>query len=828
MQAIKPRKNNEYMAYAALSLLASSIQVQAASNEGKASADQTLNTVVVTGNRGGQARTVADSPSPIDVISAEQLQASGKVGLKELLSRLLPSFNLPAINGGGTSWSVRGVTMRGLSGDQVLVLVNGKRRHNTALINNLARIGTAAVPVNLDLIPVSAVDHIEVLRDGASAQYGSDAIAGVINIILKESDNGGSAETSFGRYGSGDGDTTHQMFNYGLPLPNDGFLNLALDSKVQEPFSRSGSATGNLYGPAGRPDSRDQTVDRHGWNPSYGLGREKVTNGSYNLEIPLQDDLKFYSFSTFSYMETTKVTGNYRPNEITSLAGDPDTPYPDGIHAQRRNRTKDFQIAGGFKGEVGGWNYDASSTWGEDDSTLNANNTINPSWGPTSPTSFNLASQIFDQWTNNLDFNRSFDIGMKNPLQAAFGFEHRFERFEIEAGDYASYTPGNYILPSGPFAGLTPLPGLASYNGTSTADAGSISRNNVASYFDLGLDVTDKWYLGVAGRYEHYTQDIGSTWSGKFSTRYEILPGLALRGTVNNGFRAPSLAQTIYASSTFTSAGVVNGQQVSVPVEVLPVDSAEAKALGAEQLKPEKSLNYSFGVTFEPTDNYRLTTDFYQIAIRDRIVSTSLLGGSAVSQILAANGLSPSLYAQYYTNAVDTRTRGVDVVNEFRQNLGQYGLVRWSAAYNWNQTKIEKLQANPAALTGLGSQYQLFDRRLQKDLTVATPQSKLILASNWKVDDYDLNLAVTRFGSYTEGDNNPVNDRTYSAKWITDLDVAYAMSKSLTLALGANNLFNVYPDKKGISDWGGAYKYGQFSPFGFGGSYYYTRLAYNF
>ncbi|MET0949872.1 MAG: TonB-dependent receptor [Pseudomonas sp.] len=828
MQAIKPRKNNEYMAYAALSLLASSIQVQAASNEGKASADQTLNTVVVTGNRGGQARTVADSPSPIDVISAEQLQASGKVGLKELLSRLLPSFNLPAINGGGTSWSVRGVTMRGLSGDQVLVLVNGKRRHNTALINNLARIGTAAVPVNLDLIPVSAVDHIEVLRDGASAQYGSDAIAGVINIILKESDNGGSAETSFGRYGSGDGDTTHQMFNYGLPLPNDGFLNLALDSKVQEPFSRSGSATGNLYGSAGRPDSRDQTVDRHGWNPSYGLGREKVTNGSYNLEIPLQDDLKFYSFSTFSYMETTKVTGNYRPNEITSLAGDPDTPYPDGIHAQRRNRTKDFQIAGGFKGEVGGWNYDASSTWGEDDSTLNANNTINPSWGPTSPTSFNLASQIFDQWTNNLDFNRSFDIGMKNPLQAAFGFEHRFERFEIEAGDYASYTPGNYILPSGPFAGLTPLPGLASYNGTSTADAGSISRNNVASYFDLGLDVTDKWYLGVAGRYEHYTQDIGSTWSGKFSTRYEILPGLALRGTVNNGFRAPSLAQTIYASSTFTSAGVVNGQQVSVPVKVLPVDSAEAKALGAEQLKPEKSLNYSFGVTFEPTDNYRLTTDFYQIAIRDRIVSTSLLGGSAVSQILAANGLSPSLYAQYYTNAVDTRTRGVDVVNEFRQNLGQYGLVRWSAAYNWNQTKIEKLQANPAALTGLGSQYQLFDRRLQKDLTVATPQSKLILASNWKVDDYDLNLAVTRFGSYTEGDNNPVNDRTYSAKWITDLDVAYAMSKSLTLALGANNLFNVYPDKKGISDWGGAYKYGQFSPFGFGGSYYYTRLAYNF
>ncbi len=554
MPAINIRSKNTYMAYAAFSLLSASAYTYAADSD-----DQTLNTVVVTGNRGSQPRTVADSPSPIDVISAEQLQATGKVGLKEVLSRLLPSFNLPAINGGGTSWSVRGVTMRGLSGDQVLVLVNGKRRHNTALINNLARIGTAAVPVNLDLIPVSAVDHIEVLRDGASAQYGSDAIAGVINIILKENDNGGSAETSFGKYGSGDGDTTHQTFNYGMPLAGDGFLNLALDTKEQEPYSRSGSATGQLYGTPGNPDSRDQTVSRHGWNPSYGLGREKVTNGSYNLEIPLQDDLKLYSFSTVSYMETTKVTGNYRPNEINSLAGDPDTPYPDGIHAQRRNRTIDFQLAGGLKGEVGGWNYDVSSTWGEDDSTLNANNTINPSLGPTSPTSFNLASQIFDQWTNNLDFNRSFDIGLKNPLQTSFGFEHRFERYEIEAGDYASYTSGSYVLPSGPFAGTTPLPGLASYNGTSKADAGSISRNNVASYFDLGLDVTDKWFVGVAGRYEHYTQDIGSTWSGKFSTRYEILPGFALRGTVNNGFRAPSLAQTIYSSSTFTSGGIVDG-----------------------------------------------------------------------------------------------------------------------------------------------------------------------------------------------------------------------------------------------------------------------------
>jgi iron complex outermembrane receptor protein len=190
--------------------------------------------------------------------------------------------------------------------------------------------------------------------------------------------------------------------------------------------------------------------------------------------------------------------------------------------------------------------------------------------------------------------------------------------------------------------------------------------------------------------------------------------------------------------------------------------------------------------------------------------------------------LSPGLFAQYYTNAVDTRTRGVDIVNEYRQQLDEYGQIRWSAAYNWNQTKIEKLQDNPPALSGLGPSYQLFDRRLQKDLTVATPQSKLILAANWKVTAYNLNLAVTRFGSYIEGDNNPVNDRKFSAKWITDVDAAYDLTQHLTVALGANNLFNVYPDKNGIQDWAGGYKYGQFSPFGFGGAYYYTRLAYNF
>ncbi|MCE1114383.1 MULTISPECIES: TonB-dependent receptor plug domain-containing protein [Pseudomonas] len=337
--------------------------------------DPALSTVVVTGVRGSQQRTVTDSPVPVDVISGEQLRTSGQNGLKDMLTRLLPSFNAPTINGGGTAFLVRGISMRGLGGDQVLILVNGKRRHNTAMINNNARVGTAAVPVDLDLIPTAAIERIEVLRDGAAAQYGSDAIAGVINIILKRDAEGITSDSSVGQYYAGDGTSGHEAANAGFALGDGGFANLSFDAKLQEPYDRAGAVRGNFTTLAnGQPDPR--LTERHGWGEEYGLGRDRTYSGAYNLELPLGEDLKLYSFSTLSYRDGKKVLGHRAPTDITATNWLANPPYPKGGQATREVEETDYQVLAGLKGLAADWDYDLSTTYGRDKAKLYTDNNL--------------------------------------------------------------------------------------------------------------------------------------------------------------------------------------------------------------------------------------------------------------------------------------------------------------------------------------------------------------------------------------------------------------------------------------------------------------------
>lgn len=787
---------------------------------------QPVDELVVTGLRGGEHRAAIDSPSPIDVLNSGQLQESGKVGLKELLNQLVPSFTLPGVNGGGTSWTVRSTTMRGLNGDQILVLVNGKRRHNTALINNLARIANGGVPVDLDLIPVGAIDHIEILRDGAAAQYGSDAIGGVINVILKNGSDGGSVDSTLGQNYGGDGFTKHVSASGGMELPRQGFLDLAADYKDNQSASRAAlTSVARLYNPLanGAPDPREATADRSFYGGGYGPGQETLYSASYNAELPVSDDVTLYSFSTVSKRRSRKNTGSFLPNNINSL---PEL-YPNGFNALRRIWETDFQTTAGARGTLDGWAWDFSSSFGRDDATLDGENTLNATLGPTSPTYFHLANQIFDQLTDNLDVSRPLDLGLPQPVTVAWGLEHRYERYEIQPGDPASYAIGSYVIPSGYYAGQHPQPGLASYTGTSPADSGAVARNNAAAYVDLGTNLTPQWYVDAAGRVEHYSGDVGDTASGKVATRYEIAPGYALRGTISNGFRAPSLAQTIYASSTFTGQVDANGVYQTYPIKVLPASSAEARALGAQPLRPETSTNYSVGVTAAPVRNLQLTVDAYEIDIKDRIVETGLLSGAAVSGILQAAGFAPGLSAQYYTNAVDTRTRGLDVVGSYLVDLGDGGDLHLGAAYSWNRTDITHIKPTPAALAGLGN--SLFNRQQQGDLTIGTPRDKTILSADWHWDRLHVNSHLTRYGSYTEAGTVAANDRTFSAKWITDLDVSVEVTDWATVSLGANNLFDVYPDRVGIVDAKtGLGPYGVFSPFGITGGYYYSRVGVRF
>jgi iron complex outermembrane receptor protein len=797
-------------------------------------------TIVVTGARGGTGRTVADSPVPIDVIGPKELKATGRVGLKEVLGNIVPSLTMPALGGGGTSASVRPISIRGLSGDYLLVLVNGKRRHTTSLINNLSRVSGGSTPVDIDLIPTNAVGRIEVLRDGAAAQYGSDAISGVINIILDDAPEGGEFSTQAGQLYEKGGQLLQQQIGYGVAVGDGGFVRFALEAKYRDRAESSAEPVPYIFPLVnGVADPREGSFD-HLIAGGYGRSnRDKIVNGSLNAALPVGEGLKLYSFSTLSYRDIKDARGAYVPAQ-TGYGGQANTQgltslpqiYPAGFQAYRRIKEWDFQSALGLKGDLGAWSFDLSSSYGRDHVWLGAENTLNPSIGPSSKADFFMGKQIQDLWVNNLDLSHSYDLGFAEPLAVSIGVEHRWERFRNVAGEPDSHRDGGYVIPRDgtPFGlaygGRAPSPGLVSFTGTSPADATSLSRNNIAGYLDLSTTVTPGWFVGLAGRVEHYDDSAGDTVSGKFSTRYEIAPGLAVRGGVNTGFRAPSLAQTGF-STTQNTVTVIGTERVSTTSKFLPVNSVAALALGAKPLKPEKSLNYTAGVTFE-RGGVRLTVDAYQIRVDDRIVKTEFLGtaangGSAIATILRANGVTNVDSAQFFTNAIDTRTRGIDAVAEYVWRAADLGTFRLNAAYSYNKTKITGVIDNPAQLASLN--VTLFGRQARQDLVAATPRTKVVLTNDWNLDRLHVLGRVTRYGRYVEASNVATGDRSFGAAWVADLDVGYDLSDSITVSVGANNLFDVYPDRNGLIAFDGSGAYGNFAPFGLSGGFYYGRLS---
>ena len=796
--------------------------------------------IVVTGVRGGRARTVADSPVPIDVIDAKELQATGRTGLKEILGNIVPSLQMPALGGGGTSASVKPISIRGLSGDYVLVLVNGKRRHTSSLINNLSRISGGATPVDLDLIPTSAIGRIEVLRDGAAAQYGSDAISGVINIILDEAPAGGAFSFTGGQTYSRGAPLYQAALSYGARLGSEGgFVRAAVEARYHDRANSSALPVPQVYPLVnGRPDPREADAD-HVIAGGYGRSnRDKIVNSSYTAELPV-GAVTLYSFSTLSHRDVKDARGAYVPAPV-GYGGLPNTSalavlpqvYPDGFQAYRRIRETDFQAAIGARGTLIGWNWDLSSSYGQDHVRLGAENTLNPSLGPTSPTSFYLGTQIQRLWVNNLDLTRDIDIGLARPLTVSVGGEHRWEKFQSKAGEPDSYRNGGYRIPADgtPFGqaygGRFPSPGLVSFTGTSPADAAALSRNNVAGYVDVSTSITDAWFVGVAGRFEHYDDSAGNTASGKVSSRYEIARGFAVRGGVNTGFRAPSLAQTGF-STTQNTTTVIGTTPTSTTSKFLPVDSAAAVALGARPLKPEKSLNYTAGLTYE-AGPLHLTVDLYQIRVDDRIVKTEFLGtssngGAAINAILLANSIQGVNSAQFFINGVDTRTRGIDAVAAYDWRTDDLGTFRLSAAYSYNKTKILKIADNRAQLGALN--VTLFAHQAQTDLVAALPRDKLVLTNDWSRGRAHVLARLTRFGRYTEASTTPSGDRRFGARWVADVDLGYDITDRVTLSVGANNLFDAYPQKNGVIAADGSGQYGNFAPFGLSGGFYYGRLA---
>jgi len=778
-------------------------------------AAQALGTVIVTGNRGSEKRTVTSSPVPIDVISARQLQETGKPGLMEALSASVPSLTLPEKTGWDASGMARAPNLRGLNAAQVLVLVNGKRRHTSATLN-ISGINAGAAPSDLDLIPIGAIDHVEVLRDGAAAQYGSDAIAGVINVILK-ADTSGTAVSTVGQGYDGKKQTVQQNLNKGFEIGHEGIVQLALDARSQNDDNK---ASANGY-------SQAEALDRAGKVTYGGYGTPKINllTLGYNAELPLQDDLSLYSFSTWSYRKAEQGQNFRLPTIVNTITTGPNG-RPSGYTPTWYIEEYDYQAAFGARGLAGEWDWDLSSTYGRNEAEQGTWNNQNPSLGEATPDHFEsgtwVSSQLNISFSSNLDLRRSFEVGLAKPLDLSWGLEQRRDTYQVQAGDWASWADGGYCAAPGNCAAS----GAQVTNGISPAEASSASRNSYAGYLDVGFNPLPQWYWGAALRYEHYDRGIGATRSGKLTTRYELTPELAVRATVSNGFRAPSLANSLFSARS-TTYGVVDSVYQSINYGVLPVDSAAAQALGAEPLKPERSTNYSLGLTWQPSERLAFTADAYLINVRDRITLTGTLLGPEVTQALLANGIDSTSGGQYFTNGASTRTKGLDLVGSYEQDLGSAGSVKWTAAFNWNDTEI---LAYKDSVNILGTSYELMNRQARNLLTEVQPHTKLILGGTWRLDRYRVNLGLTRYGSWREVNaaNDRSLDREYKARWITDLDVGYQLTKDLELAVGARNLFDVYPERQAPSSKTMVKGYGVYSPYGFTGGYYFGRLTYTF
>jgi iron complex outermembrane receptor protein len=757
-----------------------------------------LDVIVVTGTRTSD-RTVAESVSPIDVITPELLAATGTTELATALSRALPSLNFPRPALVDGTDAVRPAQLRGLAPDQVLVLVNGKRRHVGALINLNGSQGRGSAPVDINAIPVAAVDRIEVLRDGASALYGSDALAGVVNIVLKGSGTGGSIEGRYGQFSAGDGEQYQVAGDAGLSFGEGGWLHFAGQVGHSDMTDRARPYTGT---PSATSAPLGRVVQRFG-DPEVDVGALSV-NGAYRFT----EAAEFYTFGIVSNRDVTS-TGFFRPagdsRNIPSI-------YPDGFLPQILNYSKDRSIVAGLRGDTtGGWHWDVSYNYGANHLDFGVANSLNRSIGPDSPTRFDAGALGYAQNVVNADFSKPFDIGFANPLNVAFGAEYREERFKQFAGEPASYI-------AGPVAGAPP--GAQVFPGFQPGDAGSYKRDNKAIYLDLEQDITDRLSLGLAGRYEDYS-DFGSTSSGKLSARYAFNDAIALRGTVSNGFRAPSLAQQYFQS---TATSFIGG--IPYEVRTFAADSATALALGSEPLKAEESKNVSVGFVFQPIENLYLTVDAYRIKVDDRIVLSENLTGAAVTSFLEDRGIFGVTGGRYFTNAIDTRTKGVDVVGSYRWQLDNSTL-KLTAGYNYNKTEITHIEPNPSELEQGGLSLQRIGRVETGRVTVGSPKDKFLLGATWDVGSWSFNGGLTRYGKFTVLNANPSLDQTFGADWVLDLSAAYTFDK-WKFTLGADNVSNAYPDEVLYANSSsGQLPYSSSSPYGFNGAFVYGKVAYS-
>ena len=783
-----------------------SLEIRLAANQTE------LNEVVVTGSRATEGRSNILTTSPVDVISAREIKAYAQTDVTQILTYIAPSFQSTRQTVTDGTDFVDPATLRGLGPDQVLVLVNGKRRHTSALVNINGTPGRGSVGTDMNVVPPAAIKRIEVLRDGAAAQYGSDAIAGVINIQLKDDTTGVSVSSTAGQTTQNDGQLFQADANLGFGLNHRGFVNVSGQFSNRSYVDRSGldtapliylGTTGGNY-PANLTaqqkldlKTRDNAlVTQNGFNRRdirAGAADTRTYGSFVNAAYTLAPSIGLEAYFAGGLTRRTGSSGAlYRlPTQVSQTDA---SIYPNGFLPFINSTVNDGSAIVGLRANVLGFAADLSNTYGRNALDYNISNTLNASLpAGTSPTRFYAGQLAFQQNTTNLGFTRKFtEAGPLATLNVAFGGEFRVDNFQINAGE-----TGSYVLGTRQVNGTPAAAGSQGFAGYRPSDALNQSRNNVSGYLDLESDLTDKLLVNVAGRAERYS-DFGSNVSGKLAARYSILNGLALRGALSNGFRAPSLQQRYFTnSSTQFTSGELR--------EVLTTnnDDAITKAFGIGSLKQEKSTNYSVGLTARLFKTVTLTVDAYQIDIRDRIVLSSQFsrGNAVVAGILAANprpGQNPVQGVQFFATAVNTRTQGIDIVANERLALGPDSRLTLTAAANFNETVVRSFNSSSTIDNNPSLQNTLFDRAQRARLENGQPRSKINLSADYGYKIFGLNLRTVRFGEVQTKDADPTRsyiDQTFAAKWVTDLTVSAQVIKNIGLSVGVNNLFDVYPDR---------------------------------
>lgn len=775
--------------------------------------------ITVTGSR-FEGRAATETLAPVDYISHATLDTMGAAETGQLLQRLEPSANFSTTFISDGTDAIRPATLRALGPDQTLVLVNGKRRHQQSLVHYQQTVGRGSAGYDINAIPASAIDHIEVLRDGAAAQYGSDAIAGVVNIILREQ----TGTTEVGLQGGATYESDGELFvgdvNTGWKIGDKGFLNLTAEYRDRGETNRASADVLRVDPPRvtqriGDPDEKDALL----W---------------LNMSIPAGGG-EFYTFGGYSERKTDS-SGFFRS------AGDGRTVpefYPNGFLPTIKTKPIDSSLAAGYRAPLGGnWHWDASLNWGRSEFKFREENTVNVSWfyepvnpaNPTgaiigeSPTAADTGTLEYDQLAANLDFVGLVEWGVgAGPLNIAFGAEYRDEGYQITPGEEVSYFYGrtnNFSIPIFNQTGGIAAPGTQGFPGFQ--EAVDESRNSFATYVDFESRLATKFQAGFALRYEDFS-DFGSTVTGKLSGRVDFNDRFALRGTFSNGFRAPGVQQAFFTlrSTNLDASGNLADTLTAAN------NSAVARALGIPPLTEETSQNYSVGLVARPSRDFRLTVDAYEIDIDDRIVFSDAVSASIppVGAILTPLGIGQ---VQFFTNAIDTKTTGIDIVGVYDVHLAT-SLLSLEAALSFNDTSVENRRSSspiiPVDVLFPQPQVTLVER--------GQPREHYVLGGTWFKDAFSANLRFNYFGSVEAQYFTQPTKIRWGGKWLTDLSLSYNLQNGLNVSVGGLNVLDQYPD-----EWSPAaaapfpqlgFVYGwETVPFGINGGSYYVRLGYRF